>query len=40
VLAHDTLTALGITEPRAWDAALAAYLVERRAVSAPARAGS
>ena len=40
VLAHDTLTALGIAEPRAWNAALAAYLAERRAVSAPARPGS
>ena len=31
VLAHDSLAALGIAEPRAWDAALAAYLAERRA---------
>jgi dTDP-4-dehydrorhamnose reductase len=40
VLAHDTLAALGIPEPRAWDAALAAYLAERRALSAPAPPGS
>ena len=33
VLAHDALAALGIAEPRAWDAALAGYLAERRAVS-------
>ena len=40
VLAHDTLAALGIAEPRAWDAALAAYLAERRALSVPARSDS
>ena len=40
VLARDTLRALQIAEPRAWPEALAAYLVERRAVSAPARPGS
>ena len=36
VLAHDTLRALGIPEPRPWPAALAAYLAERRAVKASA----
>ena len=40
VLAHGTLTALGIAEPRAWDAALGAYLAERRALSVAARPGS
>jgi len=40
VLAHRTLAALGIAEPRAWDAALAAYLTERRALSVAARPGS
>lgn len=40
VLAHDTVRALGIAEPRAWQAALAAYLAERRAVTAPAPRGS
>jgi dTDP-4-dehydrorhamnose reductase len=40
VLAHRTLGELGIAEPRAWDAALAAYLAERRALNAPARPGS
>ena len=40
VLAHDALAALGIAEPRAWDAALAAYLAERRALSIPTRPGS
>ena len=40
VLAHDTLRALGIAAPRAWQPALAAYLAERRAVSASARPDS
>ena len=40
VLAHEALRALGIPEPRPWQSALAAYLVERRAVSAPARRDS
>jgi dTDP-4-dehydrorhamnose reductase len=40
VLAHRALATLGIPEPRPWDAALRAYLAERRAVSAPARPGS
>ena len=40
VLAHETLRALGIAEPRAWEPALAAYLAERRALSVPARPGS
>ena len=40
VLAHDTLRALGIPEPRAWQSALAAYLAERRAISASARRDS
>jgi dTDP-4-dehydrorhamnose reductase len=40
VLAHRALAALGIAEPRGWDAALAAYLAERRGLSAPARPGS
>jgi dTDP-4-dehydrorhamnose reductase len=40
VLAHRTLAALGIAEPRGWDAALVAYLAERRGLSAPARPGS
>jgi len=40
VLAHERLGALGITEPRAWDVALAAYLAERRALNVPARPGS
>ncbi len=40
VLAHDTLAALGVPEPRAWGDALAAYLAERRAVSEPPRRGS
>jgi dTDP-4-dehydrorhamnose reductase len=29
VLAHDTIAALGLPEPRSWDAALHAYLAER-----------
>jgi dTDP-4-dehydrorhamnose reductase len=40
VLAHDALSVLGIAEPRPWQPALAAYLAERRAVSASARPGS
>ena len=40
VLAHDALRALGISEPRAWQPALAAYLAERGAVSDSARRGS
>ena len=40
VLAHTTLRALGIAEPRAWQPALDAYLAERRAVSDPALRGS
>lgn len=40
VLAHDTLRALAIPEPRAWQPALVAYLAERRAVSASARPDS
>jgi dTDP-4-dehydrorhamnose reductase len=40
VLAHETLRALGVDEPRPWPEALAAYLAERRDVSAPARRGS
>ena len=40
VLAHEVLRELGIDEPRPWPEALAAYLVERRDVSAPARRGS
>ena len=40
VLAHDALRALGIAEPRPWQPALAAYLAERRAVSASVRPGS
>jgi dTDP-4-dehydrorhamnose reductase len=34
VLAHDTLRALRIAEPRLWSQALAAYLTERRRVTA------
>jgi dTDP-4-dehydrorhamnose reductase len=40
VLAHDTLAALGVAEPRPWNDALAAYLAERRSLSEPARPGS
>jgi dTDP-4-dehydrorhamnose reductase len=40
VLAHETLHALGIAEPRGWQPALAAYLAERRGVSASARPDS
>jgi dTDP-4-dehydrorhamnose reductase len=40
VLAHGTLRALGIAEPRPWQPALAAYLAERRSVSGPAPRGS
>ena len=40
VLAHDTLRTLHIDEPRPWSQALAAYLAERRSVSAPAPSGS
>jgi dTDP-4-dehydrorhamnose reductase len=40
VLAHRTLAALGIPEPRGWQAGLAAYLTERRGLSAAARPGS
>ena len=40
VLAHDTLRALQIAEPRVWSEALAAYLTERRALTATPRPGS
>ena len=40
VLAHGTLHALGIAEPRPWQPALAAYLAERRSVTDPAPRGS
>jgi dTDP-4-dehydrorhamnose reductase len=40
VLAHETLRALGIDEPRPWGDALATYLGERRGLSASARPGS
>jgi dTDP-4-dehydrorhamnose reductase len=40
VLAHTTLRTLGITEPPAWQPALAAYLAERRAISERALRGS
>ena len=40
VLAHDVLRTLGIDEPRGWHEALAAYLAERRALSATARRDS
>ena len=40
VLAHQTLRALGLPEPRSWRAALSAYLAERRAVSSSARPDS
>jgi dTDP-4-dehydrorhamnose reductase len=35
VLAHDTLRALRVAEPPPWSHALAAYLTERRRVTAP-----
>jgi dTDP-4-dehydrorhamnose reductase len=40
VLAHGTLRALGIAEPRSWQPALAAYLAERRSISDPPPRGS